>query len=107
MYQHKKDDPSDPFAMLSGGDPPDDFPDWNNPEDQEDAPQGYYDDEADGDDDTYEPGPGDPDYDLSEAAGYAGWEAPERSGLLPQWVIVVGSILLILAMVIPVLLLVR
>ena len=110
MFQHKKEDPSDPYSMLSGGDPPDDFPDWNNPEDQEDAPEGYYDDdddEGDDDDDEYEPGPDDPDFDLSEAAGYAGYEAPERSGPFPQWLIAVISIALILAFVIPLLFAVR
>lgn len=109
MFQHKKEDPSDPFAMLSGGDLPDDFPDWDNPEDQEDAPEGYYDEEDDDDDDedSYVPGPDDPDYDLSEAAGYAGWEDDGRNGPMPQWVIAAVSIALILAIVIPALLLVR
>ena len=82
-----------------------DFTDWDNPEDeelQEDAPEGYYDEEDD--DDSYVPGPDDPDYDLSEEAGYAGWEAPRRDGLVPQWVIVVASLLLILAILTPVIL---
>jgi hypothetical protein len=88
-----------------------DFPDWDNPEDEdedwEDAPEGYYDDEDDIEaeddegDDGYIPGPGDPDYDLSEAAGYAGWEEPSRRGIVPQWAIVVFSIVLILAILIP------
>jgi hypothetical protein len=77
-----------------------DFTDWNNPEDlDEDAPEGYYDDEEE--DDGYVPGPDDPDYDLSEAAGYAGWEAPQREGLMPRWVIVAISLLLILAILTP------
>jgi hypothetical protein len=87
-----------------------DFTDWDNPEgeeDPEDAPEGYYPPEADrrGDeeDDSYVPGPGDPDYDLSEAAGYAGWQAPGRTGILPRWVIVLASLLLILAMLTPLL----
>jgi hypothetical protein len=81
-----------------------DFTDWDNPEDfDEDAPEGYYDDE-DEDDDSYIPGPDDPDYDLSEAAGYAGWEEPRRSGIVPQWVLVLVSFLLILAILTPVLL---
>ena len=88
MHQQKKDDETrDPYAMLSGGDPPDDYPDWNNPEDAEDAPEGYYDDEPDEDDDSYVPGPDDPDYDLSEEAGYAGWDDSKAGPLLPQWVI--------------------
>ena len=106
MYQHKKDDPSDPYAMLSGGEPPDDFPDWNNPEDQEAAPEGYYDEEDD-DDDGYIPGPDDPDYDLSEAAGYAGYQEPKRSGLFPQWAVAVISVVLVLAILLPVLLATR
>ena len=78
----------------------DNFPDWDNPEDVEGEPEGYYDDEAD-EDGGYIPGPDDPDYDLSEAAGYAGYEPPRRRGLVPQWVIFVFSIILILAFVIP------
>lgn len=87
----------------------DNFPDWDNPEDAddedewEDAPEGYYDDEVD-DEGGYIPGPGDPDYDLSEAAGYAGYEPPKHRGLVPQWVIVVFSIVLILSFILPLLL---
>ena len=83
-----------------------DFTDWNNPEDEEfdDTPEDYY-DEDEGDD-SYLPGPDDPDYDLSEAAGYAGWEEPGREGILPQWLIVVVSLLLILAIVTPTILLI-
>lgn len=78
------------------------FTDWDNPEDRdEDEPEGYYDDEDD--DGSYVPGPDDPDYDLSEQAGYAGWDAQERNGLLPRWVIVLASLLLILAIVTPLL----
>jgi hypothetical protein len=80
-----------------------DFTDWDNPEDyEEDAPEGYY--EEDEDDGSYVPGPDDPDYDLSEAAGYAGWEAPRRGGPVPQWLIIVASLLLILAILTPVIL---
>jgi hypothetical protein len=82
-----------------------DFTDWDNPEDEkleEDPPEGHYDDDED--DDSYIPGPDDPDYDLSEAAGYAGWEEPRRPGLVPQWIIVVASLLLILAILTPVIL---
>ena len=80
-----------------------DFTDWDNPEDlEEDAPEGYYDEDAD--DDSYVPGPEDPDYDLSEAAGYAGWEEPRREGIVPRWLIVVASLLLILAILTPVVL---
>jgi hypothetical protein len=80
-----------------------DFTDWDNPEDfEEDAPEGYY--EEDEGEDTYVPGPDDPDYDLSEAAGYAGWEAPRSESVFPRWIIVVASLLLILAILTPVLL---
>jgi hypothetical protein len=79
-----------------------DFSDWDNPEDIEDAPEGYYDDEED--DGSYVPGPDDPDYDLSEAAGYSNWEPPARGAPFPNWVIVAVSILLILAILTPVLL---
>jgi hypothetical protein len=43
----------------------------------------------------------DPDYDLSEAAGYAGWEAP-RGPIIPQWLIVAASLLLVFAILVPV-----
>jgi hypothetical protein len=95
MHERRKEDPQ--MGQLSG----EPFPDWDNPEDfEEDAPEGYYEDEED---DSYVPGPDDPDYDLSEAAGYAGYEAPERRGILPPWVIALVSIVLILAILIPVL----
>lgn len=86
------------------GDPSDElrtgFIDWDNPEDfEEDAPEGYYDED---DDDSYVPGPDDPDYDLSEAAGYAGWEQPRHEGIVPRWVLVAISLLLILAILTPV-----
>jgi hypothetical protein len=109
MHQQKKDDETrDPYAMLSGGEPPDDYPDWNNPEDQEDAPEGYYDDEFDGEleDGSYIPGPDDPDYDLSEQAGYAGWDDRSRP-LIPQWLIATISIILILSIAIPAIFLLR
>jgi len=79
-----------------------DFLDWDNPEDEdeiEDAPEGYYDDEDDPDDDD-EMGPDDPDFDLSEAAGYSGWERERRTGI-PQWVVVAVSLALILALLLP------
>jgi len=80
-----------------------DFVDWDNPEDSEDdTPEGYYDDEEDGG--SYIPGPDDPDYDLSEAAGYAGWQPSRRAGVFPQWVIVAVSLLLILAILTPLIL---
>ena len=83
-----------------------DFTDWDNPEDEwdgEDAPEGYYDDEED---DSYIPDETDPDYDLSEAHGYSDWE-PRRAGPFPGWLITAASILLIVAILIPVLLRIR
>ncbi len=102
MHERRKEDPI--LGQLSG----EPFADWDNPEDfEEDAPEGYYPaDEGDRegeDDDSYVPEPGDPDYDLSEAAGYAGWDEPRHRGPLPQWLIAAISILLILAILIPVL----
>ena len=41
----------------------------------------------------------DPDYDLSEAAGYAGWDAPGHRGPMPEWVITTIAVVLILAIV--------
>jgi len=80
-----------------------DFVDWDNPEDlEDDTPEGYYDDEED--DGSYIPGPDDPDYDLSEAAGYAGWQPSRRAGVFPQWIIVAVSLLLILAILTPLIL---
>jgi len=80
-----------------------DFVDWDNPEDiEDDTPEGYYDEEED--DDSYIPGPDDPDYDLSEAAGYAGWQPSRRAGVFHQWVIVAVSLLLILAILTPLIL---
>lgn len=93
MHERRKDDPR--LGQLSG----EPFPDWDNPEDlEEDAPEGYYDDEDDGED-SYVPGPDDPDYDLSEAAGYAGWEEPGHREPFPRWVIAAVSIALLLAIV--------
>jgi hypothetical protein len=77
-----------------------DFTDWDNPEDEiEDAPEGYYDEEPD--EEGYIPTPDDPDYDLSEAAGYSGWEDRGRPFKIPQWVIVALSLLLILSLLVP------
>ena len=76
-----------------------DFTDWDNPEDHDEGvPEGYY----DGDDDSYIPDKDDPDYDLSEVHGYSNWE-PARGELIPRWVIVTASILLIVAILIPLL----
>ncbi len=78
-----------------------DFVDWVNAEDSEDdTPEAYY--EEDGG--SYIPGPDDPDYDLSEAAGYAGWQPSRRASVFPQWVIVAVSLLLILAILTPLIL---
>jgi len=80
------------------------FTDWDNPEDEiEDAPEGYYDDEDEPEDEESEIGPDDPDYDLSEGAGYSGWDRERRTGI-PQWVVVALSLALILSLLLPVLL---
>jgi len=87
-----------------------DFTDWDNPEEEiEDAPEGYYDAQTGGRpaedvDEEYEVGPDDPDYDLSEGAGYSGWEGRGRRSLVPFWVIVAISLLFIFAMLLPALL---
>lgn len=87
----------DPSARLRAG-----FTDWDNPEDEvEDAPEDYYDDDVD---EEYGLSPDDPDYDLSEAAGYSGWEDRGRRTLVPYGVIVAISLLLIFALLLPVLL---
>lgn len=79
-----------------------DFTDWDNPEDElEHAPEDYYDDEEP--DEEYELGPDDPDYDLSEAAGYSGWEHRGRRRLIPMWLVLALSLLLILSLLLPVL----
>lgn len=86
------------------------FTDWDNPEDEiEEAPEGYYDAQtggrpAEGLDEEYELGPDDPDYDLSEGAGYSGWESRGRRTIVPYWVIVAVSLLLIFALLLPALL---
>jgi hypothetical protein len=83
---------SDPDNLLPN------FPDWDNPEDEDEAPDGYYDDdEWDEDDDGYVPDESDPDFDLSEAAGYAGYEEPAYSGPVPQWMITTFAVVVIVA----------
>ena len=103
MHERRKEDPGAQWGIS--GEPPDTdtpYQDWDNPEDfEEDAPEGYYDDEEE--DDSYVPGPDDPDFDLSEEEGYASWEEPKRRGILPQWLIALFSIALILAILIPIL----
>lgn len=98
MHERRKEDPGAQWGVS--GEP---YQDWDNPEDfEEEAPEGYYEEEAE-EDDSYVPEPSDPDYDLSEAAGYAGYEEPARRGIVPQWVIVLFSIALIVAILIPIL----
>lgn len=84
----------DPSAELRTG-----FTDWDNPEDElEDAPEGFYGEEFD---EEHELTPDDPDYDLSEEAGYSGWEDSGRRTGIPQWLIVALSLLLILSLLLP------
>ncbi len=101
--RERDDQPGGDIHGSSRGDySVDNFPDWDNPEDvddeQEDAPEGYYDDQIDHEG-GYIPGPGDTDYDLSEAAGYAGYDPPKRSGIVPQWIIVIFTLTLVLAFI--------
>ncbi len=97
MQERRKPGQGDIIGQSRG-----DFTDWDNPEAEydEDAPEGYYDD----DDDSYIPDETDPDYDLSEAHGYADWEPGRSGGPFPSWVIAAASILLIIAILIPLLL---
>ena len=75
------------------------FTDWDNPEDElEDTPEGYYDEEPD---EEFELTPDDPDYDLSEAAGYSGREKRGGRTLIPTWLFVAVTLLLILALLLP------
>lgn len=79
-----------------------DFTDWDNAEDEEwEEPSEGYDEGAE---DSYFLTPDDPDYDLSEAASYAEWEPPQRRFMLPQWLIVAFSLLMILVLLLPLLL---
>ena len=72
-----------------------DFTDWDNPEDIEAEDADIEEDEY------YIPGPDDPDYDLSEAAGYAGWKPPKRQSPWPRWIIVAISLIMIMAILVP------
>ena len=102
MYEEKRrEQPGE--GTLAGDRPPDGtaaLPDWDNPEDETwEEPEGW---DSDDDDDSYIPDETDPDYDLSEAAGYADWEA-KREAIIPRWLIVVASVLLIFAILVPLL----
>lgn len=82
-----------------------DFTDWDNPEDEiETAPEDYYEDDED-DEEEYELSPDDPDYDLSEEAGYGyvGYEEKRSTGF-PPWVILLASAALIMVLLLPLLL---
>jgi hypothetical protein len=52
------------------------------------------------DDEDIGPQPGDPDYDLSEAYGY-GWQPASREPGPPRWLLVVVSLVVLLALVVP------
>lgn len=49
--------------------------------------------------------PGDPDYDLSEEYGYT-WEPRRSHPGLPRWVLVVVTVLVLLALLVPALLII-
>jgi hypothetical protein len=101
MYEEKRrEQPGE--ESVAGDRPPEEtgvFLDWDNPEDGGDEAEDWDDGEED---DSYIPDASDPDYDLSEAAGYADWE-PKRASIIPQWVIVAASLLLIFAILVPLL----
>lgn len=52
-------------------------------------------------DDDEEFGPGDPDYDLSEGHGYSSWEPTSRHWPIPPWLLMVVSLIVALALVLP------
>ena len=55
----------------------------------------------DGRDETYvDLSPDDPDWDLSEGAGYGDWE-PQRSFRLGKWLIVLVALFLVAALTLP------
>ena len=70
--------------------------DEEEPDDEEALPEGEW--ELDPND------PSHPDYDLSEAAGYAGWEPATKPLLMRPSVIVFLALLIVAALTIPVLL---
>ena len=45
--------------------------------------------------------PGHPDYDLSEAAGYGGWEPLSKPWYVRRWLMLLVAIIVISAMVLP------
>jgi hypothetical protein len=107
MYQPKKE--KEELTQWAGdklsdpeGDLPN-FPDWDNPEDDDGAPEGYYDDEDEADDedddDSYVPDEDDPDFDLSEAAGYAGYDSEGRTSPVPEWMISAFAVIVILGII--------
>jgi hypothetical protein len=55
------------------------------------------------DDDYVELSPDDPDWDLSEEAGYSDWE-PRHPYQISKWLIVVISLLIVAALTLPLLL---
>jgi hypothetical protein len=83
------------------------FPDWDNPEDGEGAPEGYYDEDYEEEDEDYVPDETDPDYDLSEAASYSGYEPSTGEGPIPQWVITAMAVAVVLAIVLGLILALR
>ncbi len=77
---------------------------WQH-DDRDDAPtdEGADDEELEGE---WELDPGDPshpDYDLSEAAGYAGWESAPKPWLARRGVILLVALIVIAGLVIPLL----
>jgi hypothetical protein len=54
---------------------------------------------TDDDDDDF--GPGDPDFDLSEAHGYTWEPARDYEGPVPRWLITLIAIVVVLALLVP------
>jgi hypothetical protein len=59
-----------------------------------------WDDPERADEEEEEIGPGDPDYDLSEAHGYT-WEPAREHWPVPPWLLVTVSLLVVVALVLP------
>ena len=53
------------------------------------------------DDDEQDFGPGDADYDLSEAHGYRWEPAHEYDGPIPRWLITLIALIVVLALLVP------
>jgi len=73
--------------------------DWDTPIDDEEVEE-----ELEGEWELDPNDPSHPDYDLSDAAGYAGWEPSPKPVLLWRGVVLLLTLLVIVALIIPLLL---